>query len=93
MIDNNEIANLRKEMEKLPTWPELGNLKTELRLALDFLQEKRSLSPEDRKRMTELVKDIEKLNVQSDTKETIGKMRDKIIDILGIIFPEKTYEH
>jgi len=91
LIDNNEIANIRKEMEKLTIWPELGYLKTEWLLALDSLKEK-EFRPEDRKRMTELAKEVEKLNTQPDTKETINKMRDKLIGILEIIFPEKTYE-
>jgi len=91
MIDNNEIATIRMIMETLPTWPELGNLKTELRLALEFIKEK-SLSPEDRRKITELVKDIQTLNALPNTKETIEKMRDKVIDILKVIFPEKAYE-
>jgi len=91
MIDNNEIAAIRMIMETLPTWPELGNLKTELRLALEFIKEK-SLSPEDRRKITELVKDIQTLNALPNTKETIEKMRDKVIDILKVIFPEKAYE-
>jgi hypothetical protein len=89
-MTNDEIENLRKKMEKLPLWPERGYLKTEWRLATEFLQEK-SLPLEDKKKVSELLNDIKELNAQPCTKKTIAKMEDKVIDILKIIFPEKTY--
>jgi uncharacterized Zn finger protein (UPF0148 family) len=87
-----EIAEIRIKMKKFPTPPELAHLKTELRLALESIQGNNSLSQQDRERIVKLARAVEKLNKQSGTKEAIEEMRDKLINILEIIFPDKKYE-
>jgi hypothetical protein len=80
MIDTDEIANIRKKMESIANLSELALLKTDIKLTLDSIQEKKSLSPKDIKIITKLTNDADKLNTK--TNKMISKIRKKILDVL-----------
>jgi len=80
MIDNDEIANIRKKIESIANLSELALLKSDIQLTLDSIQGKRSLSPKDIKIITKLTNDAEKLNTK--TNKIISKIRKKILDVL-----------